>query len=57
MIDVDGHTLATTCSDVNPETRAALSDELPLEGPATRWGEELYFSVPVAVDREETREA
>ncbi|MEF8783648.1 MAG: cyclophilin-like family protein [Haloarculaceae archaeon] len=49
-IDVDGHTLSATWSDENPETRAVLADALPLEGSATRWGEELYFTVPVDAD-------
>lgn len=55
-IDVGDWTLSATWTDENRDLRAALADELPLEGSATRWGEELYFSVPVDIDPDETRE-
>ena len=31
----------------NPETRDAIADVLPLEASASRWGDELYFPIPV----------
>ncbi len=34
-------------------TGALLAAALPLEGSASRWGEEYYFSVPVRADLEE----
>ncbi len=34
------------------ETGALLSRSLPLEGTASRWGREYYFSVPVSADLE-----
>ncbi|MFP4045856.1 MAG: cyclophilin-like fold protein [Candidatus Aenigmatarchaeota archaeon] len=37
---------------MNPETFAALVEELPLEGKAQKWGKELYFRVPVNVELE-----
>jgi len=46
-IDVDGRTLAAAWTDGNPETREAIAGALPVEGDATRWGDELYFRVPV----------
>ena len=49
-LTVDDIELAASWTDANPETRAAIRDALPLEGDATRWGDELYFSVPVDVD-------
>ena len=55
-VEVDGHTLAATWAEGNPDLRAALADALPLGGSATRWGEELYFTVPVDADPDETRE-
>ena len=55
-ITVDGRELAADWTDANPETRAAIADELPLEGEAARWGEELYFDVSVEVADENTRE-
>jgi len=56
-ITVDGRELTATWAEGNPETRAALADALPVEGAATRWGDELYFGVPVDVPPEDTREA
>ncbi len=35
-------------------TGQALAQALPLEGQASRWGEEIYFPVPVAMDLDDT---
>jgi hypothetical protein len=56
-VEVDGHELTATWTDENPDTRAAIANALPVEGDATRWGEELYFSIGVDVPAENTREA
>lgn len=42
-------------ADEAPETREALADALPVEGHATRWGDELYCSVPLGVGSENAR--
>ena len=55
-ITVDGQELAAAWTDGNPATRAAIADALPVSGEAARWGEELYFSIPVSVDPETTSE-
>jgi hypothetical protein len=55
-VTVDGHDLPATWAEDNPETRAAIADALPVSGDATRWGDELYFSIPVDVPPEHTRE-
>ncbi|MFB6310938.1 MAG: cyclophilin-like family protein [Salinirussus sp.] len=55
-IAVDGIELSASWTDENPETRAALSEVLPVEGDATRWGDELYFGVPIDVEAENARE-
>lgn len=57
QITVKDVTLAATWSDTNPETRDVVADALPLDGDAARWGDELYFSVPVDVPAENAREA
>ena len=31
-------------------TAASIKDALPLEGVANRWGDEIYFTIPVQVD-------
>ncbi len=56
-VEVNRRTLTATWTDESPETRAALADALPVEGTATRWGDELYFSVPVDVPAEDASEA
>ena len=55
-ITVDGRDLAAEWTDDNPDLRAAIADALPLDGEATRWGEELYFSIPVSLEPDTTRE-
>lgn len=36
----------------NPTTRDAIAETLPVEGDAARWGDELYFEIPVDVPEE-----
>jgi hypothetical protein len=55
-VTVDGRDLAADWTADNPETRAAIADALPVSGEATRWGDELYFSIPVDVPPEQTQE-
>ena len=47
--------LTATWTDDASETVKAISAELPLAGDAARWGEELYFDVPVDVPAENAR--
>jgi len=54
-IFVDGQELTASWSDKNEATRDAIADALPLEGEATRWGDELYFDTDVDVPPEETQ--
>jgi hypothetical protein len=44
-------------TDDAPETRAAIADALPVGGDASRWGDELYVSIPVDVGPENARAA
>ena len=37
----------------NPRTAEAVWKALPIEGSANRWGDEIYFSVPVSVELEQ----
>lgn len=46
-IHVDDHVLSAAWIDRNLRTRGAIDDSLPLAGDARRWGDELYFSVPI----------
>jgi hypothetical protein len=54
-IDVDGLELSADWTDGCPETRRAIEEALPLEGDAARWGDELYFEIPVDVPAEDAR--
>ena len=55
LVTVDGRRLEADWTDDAPETRAAIADALPFAGEATRWGDELYVSVPVDVPAENAR--
>ncbi|MEY7851627.1 cyclophilin-like fold protein [Natrarchaeobius sp. A-rgal3] len=56
-VTVDDLELEADWTDDAPETRRALEEALPLSGDAVRWGEELYFDVPVDAPAENAREA
>jgi len=55
-VRVDELELTADWTGDNPETRAAIEAELPIEGRATRWGDELYFRTPVDVPEEDGQE-
>jgi hypothetical protein len=46
VVEVDGTEIGATWLDESPETRSAIADALPVEGSATRWGDELYVRIP-----------
>jgi hypothetical protein len=54
-VTVDGVELVAEWTDEAPETRRALQAALPLEGQASRWGDELYFGTDVDVPAENAR--
>jgi hypothetical protein len=56
-VSIDDVELAAEWTDDNPETRAAIEAALPIEGRATRWGDELYVRTPVDAPAENAREA
>ena len=53
-VTVDGMDMSASWVEENPKTREAVAAALPLSGRANRWGDELYFRVPVDVAAEET---
>ncbi|MFP8953806.1 cyclophilin-like fold protein [Natrialbaceae archaeon A-arb3/5] len=55
-VTVDGTELTANWTDDAPETRRALEEALPVAGDAIRWGDELYFDVPIDVPAENARE-
>jgi len=52
VVSVDGVDIEAVWLDESPETRRAIAAALPIEGSATRWGDELYFRIPVDVAAE-----
>lgn len=43
-------------TDENPNTADAVWGSLPINGKANRWGEEIYFSTPISLHEENSRE-
>ena len=39
----------------NPETAEGIWAALPIKGKANRWGDEIYFSIPVDLKEEKSR--
>jgi len=40
----------------NPQTSEQIWGALPIQGKANRWGDEIYFSIPVSVEEENSRD-
>jgi hypothetical protein len=55
QIVVDGQKLTADRTEKNPTTRDAIATGLPLEGEASRWGDELYFRTGVDLNPETTQ--
>lgn len=51
-----GEVLAEVRKDKNPETAKAILAELPLKSEARRWGDEVYFRVPLELGAENAQE-
>jgi hypothetical protein len=45
-----------TLTDENPGTVKALYEALPIEARANIWGDEIYFSIPVHYEEENSKE-
>jgi len=51
-----GKVVAELLKAKNKKTSEALWNALPIEGTANRWGEEIYFEIPVTVGLEEAQQ-
>jgi len=51
-----GEILAEIVTDKNPKTAEAVWKALPINGTVNRWGEEIYFTIPVKVQDEKAQE-
>jgi hypothetical protein len=47
--------IAAALTDENPQTADRIWAALPIQGNANRWGDEIYFSIPVKVGEEHSR--
>jgi hypothetical protein len=52
VTEVTGEVEAEITKERNPRTAEAITRALPLEGRANRWGDEIYFRIPVKVGEE-----
>lgn len=50
-----GYVEAEITEDKNPETAKALIDALPFESRVSRWGDEVYFDIPVSASEENSQ--
>ena len=50
-----GYVEAEVLEQKNPKTAKAIVDSLPFESDANTWGEEVYFGIPVDVNREKSQ--
>jgi hypothetical protein len=48
--------LACSARLLDNVTAQAIWDALPIEGRANRWGDEIYFSIPVQLDEDQAQE-
>ncbi len=52
-----GKVVAELLERKNVKTGEALWNALPIEGSANRWGDEIYFEIPVVAGLEEAQQA
>ncbi|MGD8792690.1 MAG: cyclophilin-like fold protein [Anaerolineae bacterium] len=50
-IKIEAGGTSATAALYDNETAEAIWDALPLTGQANRWGNEIYFEIPVTLDR------
>jgi hypothetical protein len=50
-------TVKAMLTDENPQTAEAIWKALPIRGNANRWGDEIYFPIPLALKEENARAA
>ena len=51
-----GEVLAELPEEKNPKTAEAIWSALPIKARANRWGDEIYFSIPVKIGEENAQQ-
>jgi len=51
-----GEVIVELLEELNPKTVAAVWKALPIESSANRWGDEVYFDIPVKVEAENAQQ-
>jgi len=54
--EATGDVIAELLDAKNPKTAESLWNALPIDGRADRWGDEIYFGIPVKLDAENASE-
>jgi len=55
-IQIKAAPIETTAELNDTKTAQAIWEALPIKGQANRWGEEIYFSIPVKLEQESGQE-
>lgn len=56
VTEVTGAVEAKIIEKKNPKTAQAVWNKLPIEARANTWGDEIYFSIPVKMEEENSQE-
>jgi len=56
ITEATGKVEAELIDEYSPKTFKAIVKALPIESVASRWGDEIYFSIPVDVPEENAKE-
>ena len=56
IITTSAGALNAELTDENTTTADAVWEKLPIEGKANVWGEEIYFTIPVTLEAETTKQ-